>query len=129
MHMPARLIVFILTLLVIVTFIGLNIENNSDIRIWFGEKGLLKDVPIFVSFFVMYLIGVLSAVPFVVRWRNRKKKQIARKTAEESESEMKSPQQKKKRVMGLKKDKEPNRKDSEGRIGSKADDEQSPGSE
>ena len=40
--MPIRLITFIVTLLVIVTFIGFNIENSSDIRFWFGEKGFLR---------------------------------------------------------------------------------------
>ena len=71
--MPVKLIAFILTLLIIVSFIGFNLDNSSDIRIWFGENGLLTDVPIFVSFFVMYLIGVLSVVPFIVGWKRKKK--------------------------------------------------------
>ena len=104
--MPARLIVFILTLLVIVTFIGFNIDNSSDIRIWFGEKGLLKDVPIFVSFFIMYLIGVLSSVPFVLRWRLKKKSGAKKEEAEEAEEE--EPKNKKKtRILGGRKGKEP----------------------
>ena len=98
--MPARLIVFILALLVIVTFIGFNVENSSDIRVWFGDKGVLKDVPIFVSFFIMYLIGVLSVVPFVLRWRFRKKnEQKKRKEPEAEESESKR-KKKKTRILG-----------------------------
>ncbi|MCK5735958.1 MAG: hypothetical protein KAH21_05740 [Spirochaetaceae bacterium] len=71
--MPMKLIGFIITLLIIITFIGVNLDNSSDIRIWFGEKGLLEEVPIFVSFFVMYLIGVLSVVPFLVSWKMKKR--------------------------------------------------------
>ncbi len=71
--MPIKLIGFIVTLLIIITFIGVNLGNNSDIRIWFGDKGLLTDVPIFVSFFVMYLIGVLSVVPFLLGWKMKKR--------------------------------------------------------
>ncbi|MCD6343230.1 MAG: hypothetical protein J7L76_05550 [Spirochaetaceae bacterium] len=71
--MPLKLIGFIITLLIIITFIGVNLDNNSDITIWFGEKGRLTDVPIFVSFFVMYLIGVLSVVPFLLSWKLKKR--------------------------------------------------------
>lgn len=73
--MPGRLMAFILILLIIFTFIGFNFEHSSNIRIWFGEKGLLQNVPIFLSFFVMYLFGVLSSLPFVLRWNftHRKK--------------------------------------------------------
>jgi len=70
--MPVKLIGFILTLLIIISFIGFNIDNSSDIRIWFGDNGLLTDVPIFVSFFIMYLVGVLSVVPFLIGWKRKK---------------------------------------------------------
>jgi len=71
--MPLKLIGFIITLLIIVTFIGFNLDNTSDIRIWFTDNGLLTDVPIFISFFVMYLIGVLSVVPFLIGWKLKKR--------------------------------------------------------
>jgi hypothetical protein len=99
--MPGKLIAFILTLLVIVTFIGFNIDNSSDIRVWFGENGVLKDVPIFVSFFIMYLIGVLSVVPFIVGWKFRKKP-IAKPEDSESDDEADSGK-KKVRVLGARK--------------------------
>lgn len=105
--MPAKLIGFILMLLIIVTFIGFNIENSSDIRVWFGENGLLKDVPIFVSFFCMYLIGVLSAVPFVLRWRSKKKKNAQKKTEDVHADIKDSKRKKKKRIMGSGKEKDP----------------------
>jgi hypothetical protein len=96
--MPLKLIGFIITLLIIITFIGVNLENSSDIRIWFGEKGLLRDVPIFVSFFVMYMIGVLSVVPFLVGWK-MKKKSSAKKSETDPEVEGKK-KKKNVRVLG-----------------------------
>ena len=99
--MPVKLIAFILTLLIIVSFIGFNLENSSDIRIWFGENGLLTEVPIFVSFFVMYLIGVLSVIPFIVGWKRKKK--TGEKT-DDSEMEDKADTEKKNvRVLGARK--------------------------
>ncbi len=79
--MTGKLIVFILFLIFIGSFVGFNIENQSDVRIWIGEKGLLKDVPILLSFFVIYIFGLMSALPFilsskiknVVKERQRKK--------------------------------------------------------
>lgn len=79
--MPGRLIAFIVVLFIIIAFIGFNADNTTDIRIWFGDKGVLRDVRIFVSFFVMYLIGVLSALPFILVW-NRKKTRKIRDTAD-----------------------------------------------
>jgi len=99
--MPLKLIGFIFSLLIIITFIGVNLGNNSDIRIWFGDKGLLQEVPIFVSFFVMYLIGVLSVVPFLVGWKIRKKTAV-KKVDSDSGSELEK-EKKKVRVLGSRK--------------------------
>ncbi len=70
--MPGKLIVFILFLIFIGTFVGFNIENKSDVRIWIGEKGLLKEVPILLSFFVIYIFGLISAFPFIIASRIKK---------------------------------------------------------
>lgn len=99
--MPVKLIVFILTLVVIVSFIGFNIENKSDITLFPVENGTLKDVPIFMSFFVMYVIGVLSVIPFFIAKQSTKKKSdqpVAPPTEGTPE-----PEKKKVRVLGSKK--------------------------
>ena len=97
--MPLKLIGFIITLLIIITFIGVNLDNSSDIRIWFGENGLLEEVPIFVSFFVMYLIGVLSVVPFLVSWKM--KKRGSKKDSDPSTEDLGENKKKKKSVRVL----------------------------
>ncbi len=99
--MPVKLIGFILTLLIIISFIGFNIENSSDIRIWFGDKGLLTEVPIFVSFFIMYLLGVLSVVPFLIGWK--RKKNDSRKSNETDDDDKTEGTKKSVRVLGARK--------------------------
>lgn len=99
--MPVKLIVFILTLVVIVSFIGFNIENVSDIKLLPGEKGTLNDVPIFLSFFVMYVIGVLSVIPFFIS-RQFKKNKSSKPLNKDSETAPDAPK-KKVRVLGSKK--------------------------
>lgn len=100
--MPGKLIAFILTLLIIVTFIGFNYNNNSDITLW-PNKVVFEAVPIFVSFFVMYLIGVISVIPFMIGWWRKKG---SSSSAEEASPEAQKPTEKKKknvRVLGGKK--------------------------
>jgi len=103
--MPGKLIAFIIVLLVIITFIGLNIEHSSNIRFWFGDGGILHDIPIFVSFFAMYLIGVLSVIPFLLFRRYRKPD---RKDADAHHAPTDSAEEhptKKSRILGAKKKK------------------------
>ncbi len=112
LKVPGRLVAFIITLLIIFTFIFLNHNNSSDIQIWFGDKGHLTDVPIYLSFFIMYLIGVLSVIPFSVGlWlkQSEKKKQKKKKDEEAArEAREKTPDEviekkKRKRLLGGKK--------------------------
>ncbi|MDA3956898.1 hypothetical protein [Oceanispirochaeta sp.] len=72
--MPLRLVWYILILICIFTFIGLNLGNSSDINLWFTESAKLKDIPIFISFFVMYILGAISVLPYVIGSGLKKKK-------------------------------------------------------
>ncbi len=102
--MPGRLLVFILLLLIIGTFIGFNIGFTSNIRIWFGSNGVLTDVPILLSLFIMYLTGLLSSIPFIIFWnvkqRERKKRDESSYTEIDNE-----PDSKPARILGANKSK------------------------
>jgi len=74
--MPLKLIWYILILICIFTFIGLNLGNTSDINLWFNEAAQLKDVPIFISFFVMYILGAVSVIPYLIGSGLKKKRQL-----------------------------------------------------
>lgn len=76
--MPIKLIGFILLLCVLLGFVGFNLDNFTDITLWFNEKGQFKDVSVIIVVFVTYLLGIFSTVPF---WfiRSRKKSRVAKK--------------------------------------------------
>jgi len=70
---------FILALVILVTFVGLNWENTSDIDLWFSQKLHFEDVSIVMSFLLVYLLGMISSIPFwidrSIRNKRKEKKQ------------------------------------------------------
>ena len=74
--MPFKLFSYIIVLIFLVTFIGLNLGNTSDVNLWFSEKGQYQDVPIVISFLIMYILGALSIVPYIIgnQFRLRRKR-------------------------------------------------------
>ncbi len=74
--MPFKLFSYIVVLVFLVTFIGLNLGNTSDINLWFSEKGQFQEVPIVISFLIMYILGALSIVPYIIgnQFRLRRKR-------------------------------------------------------
>ncbi len=78
--MPWRMIIFLLILAVVVFFAGFNITNVSDISFGFYT---VKDVPIFISLFVSFLVGTLVTLPFVVGKRRKKSQKTPKQVGEE----------------------------------------------
>ena len=62
-----RLIVFILIFALFLVFIVFNLDNKCDVS--FGFK-TIKEIPVFLTVFSSFVLGMLFAVPFV---RGRKK--------------------------------------------------------
>lgn len=75
--MPLKMLGFILALLLLVSFVGLNWNNASDIDLWFNGKLHFEDVSIVLSFLIVYLAGLLSSIPFWVDRNMKKKKRSA----------------------------------------------------
>jgi hypothetical protein len=67
-----RLIGVILVLSVFLIFIGLNLGNNCDIRFWFGENSRLENVPVFLTAFCSFVLGMCFTLPFIFFFRKRK---------------------------------------------------------
>jgi uncharacterized integral membrane protein len=65
-----RLIGFILIFVVFLTFIILNLNNKCDIS--FGFK-TVKDLPVFITAFSSFVLGMLFAAPFVITLGRRKR--------------------------------------------------------
>jgi hypothetical protein len=61
---------------IFLTFIGFNLDNRCDIRFWFGENGVVEQVPVFFTAFAGFVLGLLWSVPFAISLsRKRKKKE------------------------------------------------------
>lgn len=70
--MPWRLVLFLVVLAVVVAFAGFNIQNVASISFGFYT---LESVPVFLSLFAAFFLGVLVMLPFTLRKRGKKGKQ------------------------------------------------------
>ncbi|MDR1505866.1 MAG: hypothetical protein LBI67_02065 [Treponema sp.] len=68
--MPWRLIGLILILAVLLAFIAVNLEHTCDISFGFAS---VADVPVYVTVFASFVLGMLMSVPFLVSFALRKK--------------------------------------------------------
>ncbi len=59
--MPWKLLFYLIVLSVVVLFAGVNIRNVSDVSVGFHT---FEDIPIFVSLFAAFFLGVLVTLPF-----------------------------------------------------------------
>jgi uncharacterized integral membrane protein len=67
--MPWRLIIFIIIFAISLTFITFNLGNRCDINFGFIS---FKDVPVFLTAFISFFLGMLCILPFAVARRKRK---------------------------------------------------------
>jgi uncharacterized integral membrane protein len=65
--MPWKLIAFLVVIGIILAFVGFNAANTSDVSFGFYR---FEDVPIFISLFAAFFIGVLVTLPFTFRRRS-----------------------------------------------------------
>jgi uncharacterized integral membrane protein len=68
--MPWRLIGFIVLFAVFLVFIGFNLENRCDISFGFYK---LSQVPVYLTAFSTFVLGMLWAVPYVISLRFKRK--------------------------------------------------------
>ena len=81
--MPWRLIGFIIILGIFLVFIAFNLGNKCDINMVFHT---FKDVPVFLTAFASFVLGMLCAVPLAVSLK------LKRKNKGEKEETSKTPQ-------------------------------------
>ena len=66
-----RLVVFIVVFVIFLGFIVLNLPNKCDVSLGFAA---FKDVPIFISCLVSFVLGMLVTIPLILaRGKGRKK--------------------------------------------------------
>ena len=71
--MPWRLIIFIAVLAIFLAFITFNLDNRCDISFGFGT---IPEVPVFITIFASFVLGLLCALP-IVKLIGKKKQQPA----------------------------------------------------
>lgn len=75
-----RYIAFIVVVVLLLLFLGMNWSNGSGINFWFGKAGRVENVPICLSFLFVFLLGALSSLPvmfrIVVYYRKREKERF-----------------------------------------------------
>ena len=80
---PTKLIIFLVILGLVVFFIGANLSNVSDISFWFIK---FEDVPIFISLFIAFAVGIVVMIPFAFfRGKKRKKEPLPDQNFEDIE--------------------------------------------
>jgi len=90
--MPWRLIIFIVIFAVFLIFISLNLEtvNRCDINFGFFK---LDNVPVFITIFVSFILGILSSIPLIFYIRkkyitgDKKEKKIDKKKDKKDEAD------------------------------------------
>jgi len=90
--MPWKLIFFIISLILVILFIGSNLGNACSINFFWIAN--LKDVPIFMTIFISFALGVLVTVPFVifrVNSKNSKKNEVEKKSEAKKNEQKKAP--------------------------------------
>lgn len=66
--MPIRLFSLAVVMVLLVAFIGFNIENRCDVSFAFYT---LEDVPVVVTILSSFALGLVASLPFALRRRNR----------------------------------------------------------
>ena len=72
--MPWRLIVSIVIFAVFLAFITLNLDNRCDVNLGFAK---FSNVPVFITIFSSFVLGLLCALPIAYRLRNPHKPVIS----------------------------------------------------
>lgn len=79
--MPWKLILFLIVVALVVVFAGFNIDNTAEISFGFHT---LTGIPIFVSLFAAFFLGVIVTLPVAFRHRSRKAKKAPKQKQDES---------------------------------------------
>jgi uncharacterized integral membrane protein len=68
--MPWRLIGLIIILVILLAFIGFNLDNTCPISFGFTR---IDSVPVYITVFASFVLGMLMSVPFLISFAIRKK--------------------------------------------------------
>jgi len=82
--MPWRLIIFIVIFAVFLVFISFNLENKCDISFGLFK---LEQVPVFITIFSSFVLGLLCALPLVIHIKKKRKERRPNETSSRSDND------------------------------------------
>lgn len=74
--MPWRLLFYLILLGLVLAFVGFNLGHTTDISLGVTT---FEDVPVFMSLFVAFFLGVAVAIPIVMQSSSRKTRERTEK--------------------------------------------------
>jgi len=80
--MPWRLILFIIIFALFLAFITINLGNQCDIHFGFTK---LEAVPVFLTVFISFVLGLFSAFPLVLHIKKANKYKLINELKEKPE--------------------------------------------
>ena len=86
--MPWRLIGIIIVVALLLGFIGLNLENTCGLNFGFAE---ISDVPVYITIFASFLLGMLFSIPFFVSIMKKKHKKELHSVINENSTPLPKP--------------------------------------
>ena len=69
--MPRQLIKFIVIFIFLLLFVFFNLNNRADVSFGFVTA---RDIPVFFTVFISFILGMLCTLPFVFKSDAKKKK-------------------------------------------------------
>ncbi|MEM5947881.1 hypothetical protein WKV44_04930 [Spirochaetia bacterium 38H-sp] len=76
--MNAKLILFIILMVLLLFFIGLNLDNKTDVSLGFYT---ISQVPVFFPILFSFIVGILFSLPFTLMKKGRNKEKGQNKNA------------------------------------------------
>ncbi|POR05251.1 hypothetical protein AU468_01825 [Alkalispirochaeta sphaeroplastigenens] len=93
--MPWKLLLYLVLLGCVLAFVGLNLDHTADISLGFI---LYRDVPVFLSLFFAFFLGVVLTIPAVMFTASRKTRDRSERRRERREKQETRKEEKARRI-------------------------------
>jgi uncharacterized integral membrane protein len=68
-----RLLGTVILLAILLLFIGLNLNNRCDVSFWFTQDAVIKEVPVYLTAFSSFVLGLLCSIPLAFSLGRKRK--------------------------------------------------------
>ncbi len=93
--MLGKLIILIITVVIFVFYVGFNLDNRSDIWLFFKTY---KNVPVFMNTLLSFSLGVLCSLPLVFAGRLKRRRRFEEKEQRREQKQERKEAQKAKKI-------------------------------